>query len=207
MKRVNYFTAIILSSIFLSCNIKKEAYSAKGAILECSYCDSLFKGGYYVDYPIREVDKNADGDRIPLVDKSDGIYKDSSHAITEFEMQRTNNSMFCFLGMEETEVDKYFHPKFRRNIWQTGNDETRIMVYYFELGNFVKNKGGGYQPVNEDNPDGDLEFWLIGSDDFRLEFKKVDDRFIYSGTMLDSINLRNCMNKEKERRGSAHNNG
>jgi len=204
---MNYFLAILLVSILLSCNSQKKTYSERGTNLRCSYCDSLFKGGYYIDYLIREVNKNADGDRIPLVDKSDGIHKDSSRAITEFEMQHTNNNMFCFLGMEETEVDKYFHPKFRRNKWQTGNDETRIIVYYFELGNFVKNKGWGYEPVNEDNPDGNLEFWLIGSDDFRMEYKKVDDRFIYSGTMQDSMNLRNCINKEKERRGSAHNNG
>jgi hypothetical protein len=199
MKRLNYFIAFLFMSVLFSCNSQKKTYSPEGTNLGCSYCDSLLNGGYYIDYPFREVDKNADGDRIPLVNKADSIYKDSAYAITEFEMQRTNSNLFCFLGMKEKEVDKYFHPKFRRNEWETGSTESKIMIYYFNLGNFMKNKGAFNQPVNSDDVDDNSEFWLIGSGDFRLEYKKVKNDFIYTGTMQDSINLRDCINKEKKK--------
>lgn len=195
MKRINYFIAFLLLSVIFSCNSQKKTYSPEGTNLGCSYCDSLLNGGYYIDYPFREVDKNTEG--IPLIKNAENIKKDSFHVLTEYEVQEIQDNLFCFFGMEESMVDNYFHSSFRRNEWDTDDVSHKSKGYNFNMGNYVNKASRVYQTVEK--ADANTEFWLQGGMEFRLEFTKLKDEFIYTGTRQDSINLRDCIEKEKKK--------
>lgn len=191
MKTINLLFVFFFGFLFLTCNTQKKTAILKSSKSSCSYCDSLLSQ-YTIDYSYRQVDKNLHGTELSIKDKSNLSVKDSFLVLTEFEQQRVEDNLFCFLGKKFEFVDNCFHPRFSRYELPTGIDSTKTMIYNFNIGNYMDGNKSNYQPIENIESDTIFEFWLIGGGNFLLEFTKKENEFIYTGNSHDTLRMSDC---------------
>lgn len=195
MRIANLLFAFLIGFIFLNCKGQEKTANTESINNECYYCNDL-RNNYFIDYPHRQIDKNIEG--IPLTKKNgNSSVRDSMLTLTAYEKKRIEENWFCFLGMNSKEIDAYFHPKYERSEWSSSKANEKILLYYFNLGQYMINRGSYFSPVEKPVIGKESQFWLIGGDSFKLNFTKNEKgHFIFTGTERDSINFKKCLNKK-----------
>lgn len=182
------YTILAIALTFGSC-IYKPRTEKNTMSVHCEYCDSLKQVGLF-EYPYRTVDKNLDG--VPLSNKS--ISKDSLQALTDIEVKQIQSSLFCFLGLKDSLVFSYFSYNMNQIIWEK-NKTKQSVSFTYNRGSyyFIKNSKHYLATKNDKG----TEFWIIGEGQFNLEFKQVNNEYIYSGNKQDTVRLAHCINKNE----------
>ena len=104
--------------------------------------------------------------------------------LTNWEFGKLQKKLFCFIGKSEEKTDTYFkHLLSDECGFRHSKDSTRITK---ELIVNVYKKGDSVQNT----------YKYGRSKSLSLYFKKIGDRYVFSGTHQDSINLQNCLEEK-----------
>ncbi len=176
----------------LACINKKKAQDKSPPLGLCSYCDSLNNTLRPFEYPLRVIDKNVEG--IPLVENTDNTIRDSLNVLTDLEIKKIEDKLFCFIGKTEQKIDAYFPPEMNRVDWGKDRNGNKKKKYAFNRGNFIST-APPYQKVEE--PQGSATiFSLEGGGNIELVLKLVKEEWVFIGTKQDSIRLEHCISKK-----------
>ena len=178
---------IFILLIFTCCSLNKKL---PADIHKCDYCKKLLADSFYVDYPLRAIDKNTEGIPLIPIEEIDKDYRDTFRVLTNEEKSVIGNNLYCLLGMKEDDFLKCFHPELIDTIPIFESLETKMFDLHYNIGNYVE-KRATYTPVKEANEN--TEFWLRRVGFSFLYFKKEGDHYIFSGNRQDSIKLKNCI--------------
>jgi hypothetical protein len=131
------------------------------------------------------VDKNLTG--IPLLNKEGSVtVPDSAMVLTSEESQNVYNTLYCFLGKKEYEIDSYFS-HLDNSEFDLYNSNKLIKSYYYNLGDYFQNGRIVYFTDTAD-----LEFKITHLAKFDLIFSKIGNDTLFTGAKIDSTNLINC---------------
>jgi len=190
MTSYKYFILCLIISFIWSCKSHKQAIDKNLSKVNCAFCDTLQP----FTYSLKAIDKNIEG--VPLIGKIDSTYRDSVRVLTKTEIQSIEEALFCFLGQKESVIDSFFPPEMQRQVWMNDNLAKKTKDYSFNRGDYVTVTSSTYRVEEKETDDTDL--WLRGGGQFKLEFTKIGDEYIYSGTPLDTIQWKNCISIEYE---------
>lgn len=57
-------------------------------------------------------------------------------------------------------------------------------------------RGLYFSPVEKAEKNKKVQFWLVGGDNFKLNFTKNEEQFIFTGRGVDSLRLKECLDKK-----------
>lgn len=185
----NYYLLIFIPvALFISCtNVDKQ----------CDYCNSFLKESKMFPIPLREAKLLNNG----LVADSALFKYQKMHFLTEDEVRKFEDNLFCFLGYTEKELLKNLEginmTPADQSRWNKVSEIKTMNVYFYVCRSKVRTKntnsfeefypcfGGSHGP---------------GIKDFFLDFKLLNGQHIYCGNYQDSIRLFECIesNEVKE---------
>lgn len=172
-KTVSLNLYLVILTLLFSCSIDKQE--------TCDLCNTILEENKTISYPERQVRGLAGcGIYSPGAEKLIQVKR----ALTPWEYKKMEEKLFCFVGKNEIQINSYFKYflEYHNTTYSRDSIELtkEILVNVYNIESFPKDiyKNGTYKSL-------------------RLDFKKLENEYVFTGTHKDSINLSNCLNKHK----------